>query len=158
MTPSEQSENSARRPVAAVLLKVCFFGALAAGLFLALFPRYRCIFHDIWPKPVRTWLNESDDAVNVIAFFVLASIGLRMQRLMAEGKRPRSRVTALMASPAAMVAGLMLLVCGIEFVQIFVPERVGDIQDVCTGWSGIFSAWLAFFLRDGRTARFGGGE
>ncbi len=156
MTPSEQSENSGHKPVAAVLLKVCFFGALAAGLFLALFPRYRCVFHESWPKPIRTWLNESDDAVNVIAFFVLASIGLRMQRLVAAGKRCRTGTAALLVNPAVMVGALMLLVCAIEFVQVFIPERVGDLQDICTGWSGIFSAWLVFFLQDTRAAKPGG--
>ena len=48
---------------------------------------------------------------------------------------------------------LLLLVCAIELVQMFIPGRVADLDDVCTGWSGIFAAWLLAVLLDARAER-----
>lgn len=48
------------------------------------------------------------------------------------------------------MAALMAMVCGIELVQIFILGRVADLNDVCTGWSGILAGWLLSVLLDSR--------
>ncbi|MEO6787892.1 MAG: VanZ family protein, partial [Chthoniobacteraceae bacterium] len=95
------------------------------------------------------------DCMNIGAFLTLSIFGLCFQR---EPRRDaantrRPALLRVLESRGIRVAGLMALVCAIEFVQLFIPGRVGELHDVCTGWSGIFAAWLIAVLFDARATR-----
>ena len=125
------------------LLKMIFLGGLALGLVMSLAPNRYHHFNMFLPAELRSWVNANDNAANLGAFFLLASVALRLPRLrVRDGSRLPAAVVRLIESRLGAVAALMLLVCAIEFAQIFIPGRAADIQDVATGWSGIFAAWL----------------
>ena len=128
---------------------------LAAGLALALVPNTHGALYAFLPAGLRRWVAEHDDPVNIIAFLTLSIFALCFQReprrVRADTKR--NAVLRLFESRGVRAAALMALVCTIELVQFFIPGRVADLQDVCTGWSGIFAAWLIAVLLDARAER-----
>ena len=134
-----------------VPLLVCI-AMLAGGLFLALAPN-RGNLNYILPDAVRKWINDDhDEEENLIAFFLLGSCALCSDRRPKNGLgAARGKVLRLPGTRAARMAFLMALVGAIELVQIFIPGRVADLNDVCTGWSGIFAGWLLSVLLDSRT-------
>ena len=133
-----------------------FSAGLAAGLWLALTPNVRGEMHFFLPMELRHWVHEHDDFANIAAFLCLAIFGLCFQRNPQRGGKSAARpaMFRLLEKRAVRVAGLMALVCAIEIVQIFIPGRVADLQDVCTGWSGIFAAWLLSVILDVRAKFF----
>jgi hypothetical protein len=136
------------------LLKAIFIGCLAAGLVLALDPDTHGGRHHFVPVAFRAWVNEHDDLENMIAFFLLTAVALRLPR--ARGNRGTGLPAValqILDRPLARVAALMLLVCAIELAQLVIPDRVADFQDVCTGWSGIFAAWMLSVLMAVRGGR-----
>lgn len=136
------------------LLKVIFIVCLAAGLMMALPANPHGVLHTFLPESLRRWVNEHDDAANVTAFFILASVALRLPGTRRKcGTTSSSVILQSLAHPLARVAALMLFVCAIEFTQSFIPGRVSELQDVCTGWSGIFAAWLVSVLLDVRVIK-----
>ena len=127
-----------------LIWKAVFAIGLAVGLAMAMLPNRHNNPHQFLPLDLRRWVHTHDDAANIAAFFLFASVGLRL---------PLSHAKAGMGSPShrlGMVVALMTLVCGIEWVQHLIPGRVADLKDVCTGWSGILAAWLLAVLRDPR--------
>ena len=129
-----------------------FHAGLAAGLTMALVPNTHGTPYAFLPAGLPRWIAEHDDPANIIAFLTLSIFALCFQR---EPRRLRSdtkrnAVLRLFESRGMRVAGLMGLVCMIELVQLLIPGRVGELQDVCTGWSGIFAAWLIAVLFDAR--------
>ena len=125
---------------------------LAGGLVLALRPNPRGEVNHILPVAVRNWINDGhDEAANLIAFSILGIFALCPKRkFRREDPAEKSSLIRLLNSRAARVVALMTLVCAIEFAQLFIPGRVSDLNDICTGWSGIFSAWLLSVLLDAR--------
>ncbi len=124
---------------------------LACGLVLALRSNPRGEVHHILPVAVRNWMNDGhDEEANLIAFSILSTFALVPRRAVAG---TGSGVLRVLGSRAFRMAALMALVCTIELVQIFIPGRVADLDDVCTGWSGIFAAWLLAVLLDVRAER-----
>lgn len=124
---------------------------LAGGLFLALAPN-RGNLNYIMPDAVRKWVNDDhDEEENLIAFTLLGScvlcFGRRAERRIAAAA---PKVLRLLGSRAVRMAALMAMVCVIELVQMFIPGRVADLNDVCTGWSGILAGWLLSVLLDSR--------
>ena len=130
---------------------IILIALLAGGLFLALAPNRGNLNH-FMPDAVRKWVNDDhDEEENLIAFSVLGifalCFGQRADRGTAAAGSP---VLRLLKGRAVRMAALMAMVCMIEFVQMFIPGRVADLNDVCTGWSGIFAAWLLSVLLDAR--------
>lgn len=124
---------------------IIFIALLAGGLFLALAPN-RGNLNYFMPDAVRKWINDGhDEEENLIAFSVLGTFALCYRRRLDSGVGTRLRDRR-----AVRMAALMAMVCMIEFVQMFIPGRVADLNDVCTGWSGIFAAWLLSVLLDER--------
>lgn len=113
-----------------------------AIIYLTLMPNSGHSRFRIVPLPLYRWLAapEHDDVVNIAAFGFLATIVFLV------GRNPDSRgdglLAAIFARRTVRLAGLLALVCGIEIVQKWIPGRTSSLQDVCTGWSGIFAAWL----------------
>ena len=137
-------------------LKALFLGGLTAGLLMALLPNPHGDRHTLLPRSFRAWVHEHDDLENIAAFFLLTSVALRLP--LTRGKSGTTLpvvVLKILDQPLARVAALMLLVCAIEFAQFFIPGRVADLQDICTGWSGIFAAWLLAELL-GESAQYHG--
>lgn len=124
---------------------------LACGLVLALRGNPRGEVHHFLPVAVRDWMNDGhDEEANLIAFSILGIIALVPHR----GRTAAGpAVFRVLGSRAFRMAALMALVCAIELVQMFIPGRVADLDDVCTGWSGIFAAWLLAVLLDARAER-----
>ena len=136
------------------LVKMTFIVCLAAGLMMALPANRHGALHMFLPESLRRWVNEHDDAANVMAFFILAAVALRLPCAQAKGGTTLPAVILQrLVHPLARVAALMLFVCAIEFTQSFIPGRVSELQDVCTGWSGIFAAWLISVLLDVRVIK-----
>lgn len=136
------------RPGISALLCIAM---LAGGLFLALAPN-RGNLNYFMPDAVRKWVNDNhDEEENLIAFTVLGSCVLCFGRR-AESRNAAAapKVLRLLGSRAVRVAALMAMVVVIECVQMFIPGRVADLNDVCTGWSGIFAGWLLSLLLDSR--------
>lgn len=134
------------------IAKACFLPVFAAVLYLALMPNYGRSRFLIVPMPVYRWICEHDDFDNITAFAVLASFAFLV------GKNPRAREYAattgafarIFASRSARLTGLLAMVCVLELLQKWIPGRVSSMRDVCTGWSGIFAAWLISVLLDAR--------
>ena len=124
---------------------------LSCGLVLALRGNPRGEVHHFLPVAVRDWMNDGhDEEANLIAFSILGIFALVPRRANAGA---RTGVHRLLGSRAFRMAALMALVCVIELMQMFIPGRVADLDDVCTGWSGIFAAWLLAVLLDARAER-----
>ena len=124
---------------------------LACGLVLALRSNPRGEVHHILPVAVRDWMNDGhDEEANLVAFSILGIIALVPHR----GRTAAGpAVFRVLGRRAFLMAALMALVCAIELVQMFIPGRVADLDDVCTGWSGIFAAWLLAVLLNARAER-----
>ena len=136
-----------------ILLKFVFAAGLAVGLVMALTPNLHNAPHGFLPEFLRRWVNQNDDAANVTAFFLIASVGLRLpSRGMHSGHPVRAKALTFLAHPIGRVVAFLVLVSAIELAQIFIPGRVSDLQDVCTGWSGIFAAWLFYEVHPPRPA------
>ncbi len=106
--------------------------------YLTLMPnRGRSRFRVV-PLPLYRWLADPmhDWLMNIIAFGFLAAV------VFVAGENLGSRRIRL--------AGLLALVCAIEIAQLWIPGRTSSLDDVCTGWSGIFAAWLVARLLDVR--------
>lgn len=125
---------------------------LGAVLYLALMPsnghpRFRVV-----SPPVYRWFAEHDDFNNIAAFGGLAMVAFLV------GGRSHGRKNAgvsgafarMFASRTSRLAGMLAMVCILETLQNWIPGRVSELQDVCTGWSGIFAAWLLSVLLDER--------
>ncbi len=132
----------------AAMLKAIFVIGIIAAMAMALRPNRHGGIHNFVPASFRAWVNEHDDFQNIAAFFLIATVALLLPGVRnREGKSLPAVVLRTLEPPLARVAALMLFVCVIELVQRFIPGRVPDLQDVCTGWSGIFAAWLVWVLR-----------
>ena len=132
-------------------VKALFIGGLAAGLLMALVPNIHGDRHSFLPRSFRAWVHEHDDLENIAAFFLLTTVALRLPvTARKSGATFPGVMLQVRERPLARVAALMLLVCGIELAQWFIPGRVPELQDVCTGWSGIFAAWMLAVLMDVR--------
>lgn len=124
---------------------------LAAGLFLALAPN-RGNLNYFMPDAVRKWVNnDHDEEENLIAFTLLGSFVLCLgRRRDCTTATADSRVLRLLRSRTVLAFALMAMVCAIELVQMFIPGRVADLNDICTGWSGILAGWFLSVLLDSR--------
>ena len=128
-----------RRPMLHRAHAAAFLGCLAAILYLGLRPEPASRALSRFSAPLGLWEGRHDNWSNFIAFFVLASLGFWM------ASSPSFRFPLLdkfWAEPRRRLLCFLALVAGIEFAQIWIPNRVSDLHDVLTGWSGILSAGL----------------
>jgi hypothetical protein len=135
-----RDEQRARHLVGKVTLVVVF----AAMCYLALVPNARGEFLGFLPQKLRRWICEHDDLNNVVGFAVFGLIAFRIG---GRGQRERgagvgAMLRRIFAHRGARLAALMVLVCVFELLQLIIPGRMSGLQDVCTGWSGLFAAWL----------------
>ena len=119
-----------------------FLCCLAAILYLSLHPEPASVTLGRYSKSIGVWEGYHDNWSNFIAFFVLASLGFWMscQRI----SLPNG-FGGFWAEPRRRLLFFLALVVGIEFAQIWIPNRVSDLHDVITGWSGILTAGLFWF-------------
>jgi len=134
---------------------VAFAASLVAGFALALIPNLHGDLYGFVPSGLRHWIYAHDDAANISAFLVLSIFALCFRRESRRDAADTGRIAParIFERRGMRVAGLMALVGAIEFAQIFIPGRVAELHDVCTGWSGIFAGWLIAVLLDARTER-----
>ena len=132
-----------------------FFRLLLAGTtltiaYLALMPSSGHARFWIVPLPIYRWLAapEHDGIVNVFAFGFFAAVVFLVE--WNPDAPDTSLLSAIFATRLARLVALLSIVCGIELVQKWIPGRTSSMEDVCTGWSGIFAAWLLSELVDGR--------
>ena len=128
---------------------------ILGGLVLALHPNTRGEVNHLLPAGVVRWINSGhDEEENLFAFLILGTFALCSGRHSErDSGAAGSEIVRLLRSRPARMAALMGLVCAIELVQNFIPGRVADLDDVCTGWSGIFAAWLLSVLMDERAKK-----
>ena len=126
----------------ASVVRGIFAAGVSMGLLMVLIPNSGENMHGYLPASLRSWVNWHDDLANCVAFFVVALFAFLLPARAPRDPKP-VRLAVLLAS-----------VCAIEFVQHFIPGRVADLQDVCTGSSGIFAAWLLCTVCE-RPARHG---
>lgn len=134
------------------IVRLIFFLTLGLVLFLALIPnRGLWRFHFV-PRQIQRWIMTHDDLNNILAFAVLgtAAFLVRKHRRDREAGGILGAVARTFASQWSRMAGLLVMVCGLEILQRWIPGRVSELEDVCTGFSGIFSAWLVRVLLDAR--------
>jgi hypothetical protein len=117
---------------------------LAVICYLALVPNARGEFLGFLPQKLRRWICEHDDFNNVTGFAVLGLVAFRIRGsgLTDRGTGVAAIFRRIFAYRIARLAALMVLVCVFELSQFFIPGRMSSLQDVCTGWSGLFAAWL----------------
>ena len=128
--------------------RVIFVLTSIAIAYLALMPNRGRERFRIVPLPLYRWLvgPAQDWFVNIIAFGFFAAVVFIMGGN--SGARSGSLFTAIFARRGARLASLLALVCAIEIAQIWIPGRTSSLEDVCSGWSGIFAAWLLAALLD----------
>ena len=136
------------------IARAIFCTTFVAVLYLALMPNTGHARFKIVPEPLYRWLEAPwhDDFGNIMAFAVLAAAAFLLGRkpIGRESTAIASAFTRWFAMRNARLVCLLGMVCSIEIVQIWIPGRTAALQDVCTGWSGIFAAWLFAELRDAR--------
>ncbi len=116
--------------------------------YLALMPNYGQVRFRIVPLPLYRWLAapEHDWFVNIVAFGFFAAVVFLFG---SDPERPTGNLlSAILAHRIARLVALLALVCAIEILQKWIPGRISSMEDVCTGWSGIFGAWLLCTLID----------
>lgn len=125
--------------------RVLLAGTVTAIAYLTLVPNTGHTRFRIVPLPLYRWLAgpEHDWLVNIIAFGFLALVVFLVDK---NADSRRGRPAAILAHRGIRLAALLALVCVIETVQIWIPGRTSSLDDVCTGWSGIFAAWLLCVL------------
>ena len=154
--PAAQGKGSAFRTDRQWIGKAFFLLTLSAVLYFALMPYHGHTKILIVPLPVFRWIAEHDDFDNIMAFAVLAMATFLLGRPPAARKGGIGAAFARrFASRMARLAGLLAMVCVFEILQIWIPGRNSALRDVCTGWSGIFAAWLLCELRDARQKKSG---
>jgi hypothetical protein len=128
------------------------FPLLCAVLYLALKPNYDGGGLPFVPRPIHRWISEHDDFDNIVVFAVFAFVTLlaRTHPSGADNASVSGAFARLFASQGARLVGLLSMVCLFETLQKWIPGRVSSLRDVCTGWSGIFAAWLLTELLDAR--------
>ena len=134
-------------------VRAIFFLTLCAVLYLALMPNYGQARFRIVSLPLYRWIADHDNLDNIVAFAVLATATFLLGRHPVD--RENAGISAVLerwfASRMARLAALLAMVCIFEILQRWIPGRISSLQDVCTGWSGIFAAWLLSVLLDART-------
>ena len=135
-----KSRRTARRR-GGLFSRVLLAGTVIAIAFLTLMPKIGRTRFRIVPMPVYHWFvgPEHDWLMNIIAFGFLALVVFRVEK---NADSRRGRFAAIWAHRRVRLAALLALVCLIETVQKWIPGRISSLDDVCTGWSGIFAAWL----------------
>ena len=127
-----------RRRIGRAILTV----TVIAIIYLTLMPNNGHSRFRIVPLPLYRWLEapEHDGFANIVAFGFLATVVFLV------GRNPETRgdglLAVIFARRTVRLVALLALVCGIEIVQKWIPGRTSSLEDVCTGWSGIFAAWL----------------
>ena len=145
---ARECEAPNRRPVRTLPRVLLAITAIVIA-YLTLMPNTGHTRFRIVPLPLYCWLvaPEHDDLANIVAFGFLASV------VFLAGRNPDadsgSLLSAIFAHRIARIAALLALVCAIEVVQKWIPGRTSSLEDVCTGWSGIFAAWLVSVLLEG---------
>jgi hypothetical protein len=134
---NQRIEPRARHLAARGILLV----VLAAIAYLALVPNREGQFLPFLPQKIRRWICEHDDFNNVVAFAILGLVAFRIGRK-GNASPDAGILRRVFARREARLASLMALVCLLELAQLVIPGRMSGLRDVCTGWSGLFAAWL----------------
>jgi len=142
------------RNIVGVAIAVTVLGLVA---WLALIPNNRGQFLGFLPEKLRRWICEHDDFNNITGFWVLGIVAFCLPS--ADSANRGSGLIGLLcrvfAHRLARLAALMGLVCALEILQFVIPGRFSDLRDVCTGWSGLFAAWLVSEVRNANATRRG---
>ena len=145
-TSAGRGKKSSHRTRRLRIVRTLFFLTLCAVLYLALMPNNGHARFRIVSLPVYRWLEAEwhDDLGNIVAFAVLACATFLLGAHPAD--RENDGISAAFArcfaSRTARLVGLLAMVCMFEILQRWIPGRTCSLRDVCTGWSGIFAAWL----------------
>jgi hypothetical protein len=147
--PGADARNRVHRRQIAPALLLLLLGAV---LYLALMPNLGRPRFTLVSPAVYRWFAEHDDFNNIAAFGGLAMVAFLVGCPSPGGKKAGAlnAFACTFASRTSRLAGMLAMVCLLEALQNWIPGRVSELQDVCTGWSGIFAAWLLCALLDAR--------
>jgi hypothetical protein len=123
------------RQVSSMILLMATIGIV---LYFALMPNVRRDVLNVLPAPIRAWCGSNDDLSNVLLFAILAFITFRV-RVGSQGTNEAS---------GWKLAGLLVLVVGLEVAQIWIPGRFSSVRDVLTGSTGVLVVWLLTRIRN----------
>jgi hypothetical protein len=116
-----------------------FLVCLAAVLYLGLRPEPASRTLARFSRNFGVWEGDHDNWSNLLAFFTLSSLGFWLPAAPSERS---GTLVGFWSCPRRRLLCFLSLVVGIEFAQIWIPNRVSDLRDVATGWSAIFLAGL----------------
>jgi len=121
-----------------VLAVVAALAGLALILFLALRASPSVAKMNVLPKAWGKAVDAHDFARNVAGF-----LGLRLWLEICLRPLAAAWSDRLLARTTLAVA---VLVAGLELVQLFLPKRVADVQDVIAGWLGLALAVVVVWI------------
>lgn len=123
--------NESLRHAGAAMAAVAYGGTLGGVLWFTLKQNVHGDAFDVLPRPIQIWIAEHDNIANIVVFFILGSLTFLVCRSFQSKKR----------ADLWCLAGLLSLVCGIEWVQTVIPGRDGSLHDVLSCGGGILAAW-----------------
>lgn len=122
--------------------RLLFLMALAMALFALLAPASTILDLEIW---IASWLphaaeiddtvllSNADKWVHLAIFLVLGGLGLRAWRQHSQRRQ--------------LLFGLLLMACGTEFLQHYIPGRSASVADLIADFAGLLPGVLALFMQ-----------
>jgi VanZ family protein len=89
------------------------------------------------PKVLATWINAHDNVSNFLAYAGMSTLAILLVKL---SSKPGDKKSGL-AMETKVIISFALLVSAIEIIQIWIPGRVADFNDVLTAWAGLLAGW-----------------
>lgn len=119
------------------VLWLCFFVGLSLILYFGLVPTQPNARLNELPFTVRKWLNTHDEFANFAVFGVFSFLAFALPPY-----GSGSGLAAATTAPSFRLSLLLVLVVGLELVQLAVPGRFCDWRDIAMGSAGVITAWV----------------
>ena len=114
---------------------VLLFGAV---VYLSLRSSPAIVTVPLFPHPFAAWLDQHDFIKNLLGFSAMSVVAF--QTFLPDPWAVS--VNRRLATSAALVVFIILLVAGLELAQTRLPQRFCDPQDLMAGGLGVILAWV----------------